>query len=76
MTPETESQSKLNLLRANLKQYQESDLFTQLEKEELSAPILEQIEFTEKMEEAFSIGAEAGEKMKKDFVEFIKKSPA
>jgi hypothetical protein len=44
MTPETPTQSKLNLLRANLKQYQESDLFTPEEKKKLCAPILSEIE--------------------------------
>ncbi len=44
MTPETQTQSKLNLLRANLKQYQDSDFFTASEKEKLCTPIQEQIE--------------------------------
>lgn len=43
MTPETETQSKLNLLRANLQQYRESHLFTELEKALLTAPIQAQI---------------------------------
>ena len=43
MTPENQTQSKLNLLRANLKQIQNSDLFTGAEKYELCQPIVKQM---------------------------------
>jgi hypothetical protein len=44
MTPQSPQQSKLNLLRANLKQFQDSDHFTASEKQKLCAPIVEQID--------------------------------
>ncbi len=44
MTPENQTQSKLNLLRASLQQLCDSDLFTVTEKQKLVAPIKKEIE--------------------------------
>lgn len=43
MPPKNTEESKLNLLKANLKQFTDSDLFTYKEKMELIKPICKQI---------------------------------